>query len=261
MVKRFFGDIKRFFEYINYSSITILRSEVAYSYLNWVWWLLEPFLLMCVYTFISKYVFVSRPDNYPLFAMVGISIWHFFNKSVLTSVTVISANRGLLRKIYVPKFVLVMIRNQVSFIKMLFSFLIVVVLLIVYQIPPAWEWLMIIPAMIVFQLVTFGICCILAHVGVFIRDLANVITVLLRLVMYLSGIFYSVIDVMPARIGTMLLYLNPVALIIQLTRDVLDNQTVFYYPALGVWFVMGVLLSACGIWLIYKYENTYVKVV
>lgn len=260
MIKRFIYDVSHFFEYFNYSSITVLRSEVAYSYLNWLWWLLDPLLMMCVYTFISKYIFINRPEDYPLFVMIGLSIWNYFNKSVMTSVTIISSNRSLLSKVYVPKFILVMVRNQVSFIKMLFSFLIIFGMLLFYQIPISLEWLALIPVMAVLQIVTFGICCICTHIGVFVHDLSNVITVLLRVVMYLSGVFYSVADVIPSPINKIILYTNPVALCIQFSRDIIEKQFIQNVTALSIWLLIGILLSAIGVFLIYKYENTYIKV-
>ena len=40
-----------------YASKSQLRSEVANSYLDWVWWILEPFCNMLVYTIIFGYIF------------------------------------------------------------------------------------------------------------------------------------------------------------------------------------------------------------
>ena len=60
--KRFQKDLKKYFIYAIRSARADLRSEVANSYLNWLWWLIEPFCMMLIYTFIFGFVFkVSEP--------------------------------------------------------------------------------------------------------------------------------------------------------------------------------------------------------
>ena len=56
--KQFFADIKRYKSYMICAAKSELKTEVADSYLNWIWWVLEPFCLMLVYTFIFGIIFV-----------------------------------------------------------------------------------------------------------------------------------------------------------------------------------------------------------
>ena len=48
-VKKFWGDVKNYWQYTVYAAKTDLKAEVANSYLNRLWWLLEPFFNMLVY--------------------------------------------------------------------------------------------------------------------------------------------------------------------------------------------------------------------
>jgi len=52
MLQRFFADTKKYFQYSVFAAKSQLKSEVADSYLNWVWWVLDPFCFMLIYTFI-----------------------------------------------------------------------------------------------------------------------------------------------------------------------------------------------------------------
>ena len=45
-MNRFFKDIKKFFNYTVFSSKAELKSEVAGSFLSWLWWILDPFFLV-----------------------------------------------------------------------------------------------------------------------------------------------------------------------------------------------------------------------
>jgi hypothetical protein len=58
-MSRFFKDIKKFFNYTVFSSKAELKSEVAGSFLSWLWWILDPFFFMLVYSFIAILVFKS----------------------------------------------------------------------------------------------------------------------------------------------------------------------------------------------------------
>ena len=51
-MKRFWKDVTSHLSYAIYSAKSELKSEVANSYLNWIWWVLEPFCFMLIYSFI-----------------------------------------------------------------------------------------------------------------------------------------------------------------------------------------------------------------
>lgn len=99
------------------------------------------------------------------------------------------------------------------------------------------------------------------HFGVFVEDLFNVVNVLLRLVFYLSGIFYNIVKRVPEPYNEVLLKVNPVALIMTDLRSVMIYETMPHRKWILLWFVIGVLLSVIGVKTIYKYENSYVKVI
>lgn len=51
-MNHFIDDMKKYYSYAKYSAKAELKAEVAGSYLNWVWWILEPVCLMFIYAFI-----------------------------------------------------------------------------------------------------------------------------------------------------------------------------------------------------------------
>ncbi|MDD4407342.1 MAG: polysaccharide ABC transporter, partial [Bacilli bacterium] len=70
-MKLFIEDFKDYFKYIIYATRSELKSEVANSYLNWIWWLLEPICFMLIYAFISIIVFRSKEPNFTIFVFIG----------------------------------------------------------------------------------------------------------------------------------------------------------------------------------------------
>ena len=117
-----------------------------------------------------------------------------------------------------------------------------------------------IPLVIILFIFTFGFASIFMHFGVFVEDLNKVVPLALRFVFYLSGIFYSIPDNITASYANLLLMFNPVAFVINEFRNVLLYSTAPNFVMMFVWFGIGILLCVIGIRTIYKYENTYVKV-
>lgn len=259
-MKQFVNDIKKYYKYTVFSAKSDLKAEVASSYLNWLWWILDPLLFMLVYTFIAVTVFDSQKEYFPIFVFVGLTIWNFFNKSVQGSVKMVRSNSAIVSKVYIPKFILVLQRMLVNGFKMLVSFVLVAVMMIIYQVPLSWNILYMIPIMAVVFLITFGISCIVLHFGVFVDDLYNVITVVLRLMFYMSGIFYSIEDRLAEPWISLLLKCNPVSMLIESARLSMVYSSTPYRELIIIWGAAGVLLSVIGIKTIYKYENSYVKV-
>lgn len=259
-MKQFIIDIKKYYKYTVFSAKSDLKAEVASSYLNWLWWILDPLLFMLVYTFIAVIVFRSSKEFFPIFVFVGLTLWNFFNKTVLGSVKMVRNNSAIVSKVYIPKFILIMQRMMVNGFKMMVSVLLVVVMMMIYRVPVSWNILYMIPIMIVMFLITFGISCIVLHFGVFVDDLYNVTTVFLRLMFYMSGIFYSIEDRVGEPWRSLLLKCNPVSMLIESARMSMVYCGVPYRKLIILWGIVGVLLSVIGIKIIYKYENSYVKV-
>lgn len=260
MIKRFFSDIKKYSKYISYTTRAQLKAEVTGSYLGWIWLFLEPICFMLIYTFISVVVFNSKIEYFPIFVFIGLNIWNFFQKTLVGSVRLVVSNRDTVTKVYVPKFVLLLTRMCVNSIKFFISFLLVVIGMIIYQVPISFNILYFFPLFIVLFIVTFGLSLLFMHFGVFVQDLSNITTIVLRLLFYASGIFFALDTRVPAPYNELLIVLNPIAAIITQCRDILLYSTPLNFSLVGAWLLIGIILVFIGLRTVYKYENTYVKV-
>ena len=259
-MRRFVEDIKKYKNYIVYSSKSQLKSEIANSHLSWLWWILDPLLFMLVYSFIALVVFGKGEKYFPIFVFIGLNCWQFFFFFLKQSVKLVNANKQIVSKVYIPKYILILIKMGFNGFKMVVSFSLVVLLMIVWRVPVSLNILYIIPVFAVLIVVTFGFSTFMLHFGVFVEDLSNVITVVLKLVFYMTGIFYSITSRVPEPYSSLLLKFNPVALVVEDLRRCMIYDSVPHRAALLAWFLIGSVLSVLGIKIIYKYENSYVKV-
>lgn len=251
----------KYWKYTIYSAKALLKSEIANSYLNWLWWILDPFCFMLIYTFMFGVVFKAKEQYFPVFIFIGITLWDFFNKDVLQSVKIVKNNKSIVSKVYLPKYMLLITKMMVNGFKMLVSIGIIIGMLIVFRVPVKLTALYSIPILITLTLITFGIGCYLLHYGVFVEDLSNVMTIALRLVFYLTGIFYDPATRIPAPYGDLVCKLNPIAFLLASMRKCVLYGQVPHRKLLLLWFLIGVLISILGIRKVYKNENSYVKVI
>jgi ABC-type polysaccharide/polyol phosphate export permease len=204
------------------------------SALGILWSLLNPLLMMLVFTFVFKVLAgSSRLYAYPAFILIGILAWNLFSGSVIGATNSIVGNAPLVKKVYFPRVVLptsIVLSNLVNF---LLALPVYFVLAFVLGLRPT-VWIAFLPAVIVVQILfTLGVAYILATVNVFYRDTRIVMEVVILAWFFLTPIFYPISEVGRGglQVGGLSLesydlqrwlrIFNPMASIIASYRDVL----------------------------------------
>jgi len=261
-MQRFITNIKKYFKYAKRSSKAELKSEVADSYLNWLWWIIEPFGFMLIYTFVFGVIFKSKEQYFAVFVFTGLTAWDFFNRMITGSVKLILNNRGLVTKVYIPKYILLLSKSFTYLFKLMISFCLVIVLMIFMGVPFTFKIFFAIPILLVLYIFCFGVGMILMNFGVYLDDLANLINLALKMVFYLSGVFF---DINTRLKGSVLAYIllrfNPIAFFMHEFRKVIIYGKMPSFEGLAFWLIIGLILCTIGIHIIHKNENSYAKVI
>ena len=260
-MKKFFFNIKKYYKYAIRSAKAELKSEVADSYLNWLWWVIEPFAFMVIYTFVFGYVFKNNEPYFASFIMLGLSAWDFFNRMLVGSVNLINNNRDLVTKVYVPKYILLLSKSFTYLFKMGISLILTAALMLYQHVPFTWHFILVIPVLLVLYIVAFGIGMILMHFGVSLNDLSNLTNIALKMVFYISGVFYNIEKRVKGRVSTMLLKVNPIAFLMNELRKCVIYGKMLNLKFLFIWLVIGIILCFIGVHVIHKNENSYAKVI
>ena len=256
---QFFDDLRRYWNYIWYSAVAELKSQVQGSYLGWMWWILDPLLFMVVYSFVTVIVFGQSIEYFPVFVFLGIVTWNFFNVTVNGAVGIIRSYAAVTKKVFIPKFVIIMASMMVNLIKFGIGLLIVGTAVAAYRITPSLHLLSAVPVLATLILFTFGASVLAAHAGAYVSDLQNVMTVILRFFFYLSGVFYS-IERIPDQWQTLYNALVPTGFMINQLRNAIMYATPVDYRFLAWWFVIGLIMSIVGLKIMRKHEKEYMKI-
>lgn len=260
-MKKFFNNMKKYCKYAIRSAKAELKSEVADSRLNWLWWIIEPLAFMIIYTFVFGVIFPNNTKYFASFVMIGQAAWDFFNRMISGSSKLIINNRDLVTKVYLPKYILLFSKSLTYLFKMGISLLLAFCLMIFQGVPFSWTFILIIPIIFVLYTISFGASMILMHYGVTLNDLGNLTNIGLKMVFYLSGIFYNINERLKGKLGFILLRVNPIAFCMNELRKVTVFGKLPSIEGLLIWLIIGIILCAIGVHVIHKNENSYAKVI
>ncbi|SCY08934.1 ABC-type polysaccharide/polyol phosphate export permease [Lachnospiraceae bacterium XBB2008] len=260
-IRKFCSEIKEYRQYMVFAANADLKAEVANSYLNRLWWLLEPLFNMLVYVVVFGKIMGNSIQNYATFVYSSLLMWTFFSKVLNYSVKCVRNNRDIVTKIYVPKHVLLITNMILDFFKLLFSLIVLIPMLIIFKVHIGIAAFWIIPTYLLMIIFSFGVGMIFLHYGVYIDDLSYAVGILLQMMMFLSGIFYDVITSLPHPLNVVMICVNPASMFVDTMRRALLYNTVSNVPLIVLWIIISLLISYIGIHIVYKNENGYVKVI
>ncbi len=166
------------------------------SYLGILWTLLEPLLTMIVLTVVFSELLGRGDRLFPVYVLSGRLLYSFFSGSTKGAMRSIRRNSGMIKKVYVPKYMYPLAAILSNFVTFAISLIVLVVVAGVLRMRPSWYMLSAALPLFFLLILAVGVGLILATLTVFFRDLEYLWEVALMLVMYCSAIFYKVDAIM-----------------------------------------------------------------
>ena len=177
------------------------------SVLGVLWSLLNPLLTMLVLTLVFSTIFRFGIPNFPVYLLSGQLIFSFFSESTTLAMGSIIGGAGIIKKVYVPKYIFPVSRVLSSMVNLFFSFIAFLFVVFATRAPLHWT-IFLIPIPILYTLIfSFGIALLLSSLAVFFRDLTYIYGIMITLLTFLTPLFYPV-DILPDRVFY-LIHLNP----------------------------------------------------
>src|SRR5687768_4480642 len=187
------------------------------------WALLQPLLLMLIFTFVfGRLVGVTSGDvPYPLFAYAGLLPWMFFANALTNSGNSLIGNTNLIKKVYFPRMIIPASAVAAGLVDLGIGFLLLVVLMFYYGVGIHLS-LLLLPLLIAqVTLLALGVGMWTSALNVKYRDVRYALPFLIQVWMFASPVIYPV----PER-WRWLLALNPMTGIIQGFRAAFFGQPV-----------------------------------
>lgn len=249
------SQIRRFFSLAVALTGRDLRARYRRSLLGPLWAILQPFLLMVVFTGLSSVLNVASDDiPYAIFSYSVLVPWAFFANIVSRAGPSILSNANIIKKIRVARELFPLVAIMTAGFDALMAGIILGAMMLWYAVPitSALLWL---PILFIMTGI-FGACVgmFFASLGVYQRDFLQVSGFVLQLWLYATPIIYPLSQIPERWRG--LYQLNPMVGILEAFRSILaQGQT----PDLGLlaWSLPGILLAVLIAWPLFRYASRY----
>jgi len=210
---------------------SLVKREVVGRYkgsmLGIFWSLANPIFMLLVYTFVFSVVFKARwgaggSDSKTEFALVlfsGLMVFNLFAECISKAPGLILANANYVKKFIFPLEVLPWVSMGSAIFHFLVSLGVWVVAYWVLFGLPHWHILLLPLVLVPLVLFVMGLSWGLASLGVYLRDVGQIIGVVITMLMFLTPIFYPASSLPPAY--QTLIFLNPLTAPIEMVRDLM----------------------------------------
>ena len=224
-----------------------LRIRYKQSWFGWAWALITPLVSTVLFTVLFKKIghVKTGPAPYPLFAYLGLLPWGFFTGTFSSGSGSLIVNSPIVNKVYCPREAFVLSNLLVSGFDTCVSAVGLGVLFAIYRYPPKLTvW--IVPLLCVLVAFTAGLTLAFAVLVVRLRDVGQLISIIISAGLFATPIAWSLNSLTPPR-RLLFCALNPVAGVIDgLRRSILYGQP----PQKGL-LAASAITSLC--WLVFGY--------
>lgn len=249
----------------------LLRREVVGryegSFLGLFWCVLNPLLMLAVYTFLFSVIFertwaAGAQEGIGYYAVVlyaGLIVFYLFSEVAAPAPSIVTSNPNLVTKVVFPLEILPLVRTLAALVRALpsIAILAIAVWIVLGRVP----WTFVFLPLVIFPmtLLTLGIAYFLAFLGVFVRDIAYSMAMITRIVLYLSPVFYPIASI-PRRVQPWL-WLHPIARIVEDSRRVAVFGELPDFAALAVATLISALLAWFGYVVFMSFKHAFADVI
>lgn len=233
-----------------------IKLKYRRSYLGIIWSLLEPILTTIVLTIVFGVLFGNKNETFPVYILCGRLLYSFFSGSTKTAARSIRANAGMIKKVYVPKYMYPLSSILFNYVIFLISLIVVIPLAIYCKVWPTINICLVVIPLLLILIMTYGVGLVLSTVTVFFRDMEYLWDVFLMIIMYTCAIFYYPDRLMASGYAWILKY-NPLYCVIHMFRAAILGQTFNWgYAVYASAFSM--IALAVGNYVFYRKQDKFI---
>ncbi|MEE6283143.1 ABC transporter permease [Georgenia sp. MJ170] len=229
------------------------------NYLGQLWAVLNPLLLAGAYYAIFGLLLNTRAgtENYVGFLVIGLLLFIYSASTMTSSAKAVSGNLNLVRSLRFPRCVLPLSVALTEFIAVLPTLAVILVLVIATGEAITVSWLLFPVAIGLTLLINAGLALIVARVVHSSRDLRNLVPLAVRLLRYISGVFFSIEAYAGQGVLGIVMQYQPFALVLDIARQTLLGE---FELNLTSWLVAAgwaIVLPVVGMIFFWRAEATY----
>ncbi|NHN34271.1 ABC transporter permease [Paenibacillus agricola] len=241
-------------------------SKYKGSILGIMWSFITPLLMLAVYTFVFSEVFNAKwgtgSDSKIEFAIIifcGLITFSIFGDVISRSPYLILGNANYVKKVVFPLEILPVVALGSALINSLISMGILIVCVGIFMNAIHWTLIFIPLVLCPLMLLSLGLGWLLSSLGVYLRDIAQVITIAVQALMLLSPIFYPVTSIPKDLL--FIYYFNPVGYVVEDMRRVMIWGQMPDWNVWGIEMIIGLVVFYLGYIWFHKTKSGFADVI
>jgi lipopolysaccharide transport system permease protein len=236
-----------------------LKYEARRFYISYFWWVFEPAIEIFVLYLVFGGLLGSGDPHFFSFLVVGVVVWKWLSNSTIHASRAIISYQVLINQVDIPKLILPLIVILTDTFKFIIVFLLMIIFLNFSGCKISIHYLSLFIIVFTELILLTSLTFFFAAIIPFLPDLHILLANLLHLLFFLSGIFYSTMNISGKYHFWYML--NPMVHVIKNFRSVLlDNQ----WPDFNSLFAVigfSIILLIPGVLIILKNERNYPRIV
>ena len=196
------------------------------SYLGVIWTLVTPLIVLAIYTFVFNVIMKARwgvgadegPMSFALALFCGLIIYGIFSESAVTAPNLILNNSNYVTRMVFPLEILPVVAVTSALVRAVAALVILIVGIVLVTGSLSWTLVLMTLPLAAVVLLSLGVGWFLSALGVFVRDAAHTVSLVVQLLFFMTPIVYPVV-VVPERFRPVI-YANCFTHLVEAARDV-----------------------------------------
>jgi lipopolysaccharide transport system permease protein len=249
----------------------LVRQDISVRYkgslLGVSWSLINPLLMLAIYTVIFSYVFQARwgldvnqtSMDFALVLFFGLILHGLLTECINRAPVIVVQHPSYVKRVLFPLEILPVVLVLSALFHSLVSFTILVGFLLAAGYMPNLQWLLLPVVLLPLIGITLGLSWILGAMGVFLRDISQLTGSAGAVLLFVSPIFYPLSSLPDALQWAALL--NPLTLPIEQSRAVIFGGANLDYPALMIYYLIAIAFTWSGLAVFQRTRHGFADVI
>ena len=256
-----FNKMKEIYDY-RHMLFTLVKQDIRGRYkgsvLGFLWTLLNPLLLLLVYSVVFQFVFRVDIEEYPIYLFIALLPWNTFANVVAMGTTCVTGNASILKKVYFPREILPLATVISNAINYFFGSIIIIIALLFFSNIGLSFYVLLLPIIVIIQSIfSLGLIMFLSAFNVYARDVQYIMNPIMMIWFYASPVLYS-IDMVPDKyLG--LYNLNPFVKIMEAYRSILYYKEMVSVDTLAYLLVFSLLFVWFAFFVFNKLQRRFAE--
>ena len=228
-------------------------SKYKDSVLGILWTILNPLLIMALFTIIFSTIFGRSIENYAVYFLCGWCLFNFFNGTIGVSINSLKGNKSILQRTPAPKYIFVLGGVISEFLNLIIMLILLIGVMIITHAQFHLTIIFSIIPIISLLIMITGLGLILSIACVYYTDIQHLWRVISMMLMYASAIFYPM-EIIPEPYRQYLV-LNPIYWVINQFRCFVYHAIIPQITYILNSILLSLIILILGIIIFKKYEN------